>query len=151
MIKVINGDLLDATEDIIGHQTNTKGVWGSGIAKAIKDRYPEAYLQYQLSCHEYGDKLLGLCWMTKVDEARVVANLFGQTTFGRNKNVVYTDYNALRSALQSLKIRAKKFGYSVALPYNIGCGLANGDWNVVYGIIEEVFRDYEVSLYRWGL
>ncbi|WP_339304381.1 macro domain-containing protein [Paenibacillus sp. FSL L8-0435] len=149
MIRIIIGDLLNATESIIGHQTNTKGVWGSGIAKAIKQKYPDAYPFYQLACHEYGDRLLGLCWTTKVNEKRVVANLFGQTTYGRNKSVVYTDYAALKAALESLKIRAKKFGHSVALPYNIGCGLANGDWKVVYGIIEEVFSDYEVTLYRW--
>lgn len=148
MIKVIDGNLLDASEDIIGHQTNTKGVWGSGIAKAIKDRYPEAYPLYRLSCHEHGDKLLGLCQTTKVNKKRVIANLFGQTAYGRDKNITYTDYNALKTALESLKLRAKKFGYSVALPYNIGCGLANGDWKVVYGIIEEVFSDYEVTLYR---
>ncbi|WP_091014459.1 MULTISPECIES: macro domain-containing protein [Paenibacillus] len=148
MIKVVNGNLLNATESIIGHQTNTKGVWGSGIAKSIKQKHPEAYPLYQLACHEYGDKLLGCCWTTKVNENRVIANLFGQTTYGRNNSVVYTDYHALKTALKTLKIRAKKFGHSVALPYNIGCGLANGDWKVVYGIIEEVFSDYEVTLYR---
>ncbi|MBD8839372.1 macro domain-containing protein [Paenibacillus sp. CFBP 13594] len=148
MIKVVDGNLLNAAESIIGHQTNTKGVWGSGIAKVIKQKYPEAYPLYRLACHEYSDKLLGLCWTTKVNEKRVVANLFGQTTYGRNKNIVHTDYDALRSALESLKLRAKKFGHSVALPYNIGCGLANGDWKVVYGIIGEVFSDYEVTLNR---
>lgn len=148
MIKLIEGDLLSAQEGIIGHQTNTKGVWGSGIAKSIKQKHPDAYPLYQLACHEYGDNLLGLCWTTKVSEDRVIANLFGQTTYGRNKNVVYTDYAALKTALQSLKIRAKKFGHSVALPYKIGCGLANGDWEIVYGIIEEVFSDYEVTLYK---
>lgn len=149
MIKIIEGDLLTATEDIIGHQTNTKGVWGSGIAKAIKDKYPNAYPTYQLMCHEYGDKLLGQCWTIKASENKVIANIFGQTAYGRNKNLVYTNYSALKSALESLKIRAKKFGHSVALPFNIGCGLANGDWKIVYGIIEEVFSDYGVTLYRW--
>ncbi|WP_338067104.1 hypothetical protein [Paenibacillus silvae] len=106
MIKVIDGNLLDASEDIIGHQTNTKGVWGSGIAKAIKDRYPEAYPLYRLSCHEHGDKLLGLCQTTKVNKKRVIANLFGQTAYGRDKNITYTDYNALKTALESLKLQS---------------------------------------------
>lgn len=67
--------------------------------------------------------------------------------YGRQK-VRYTDYDALRSALVSLKRLAVDHDRTVALPWMIGCGLANGDWNVVYKIIEEVFEDYEVSLYK---
>ena len=29
-----------------------------------------------------------------------------------------------------------------------GCGIANGDWKIVYKIIEEVFSDSEVVLYE---
>ncbi|EGL17721.1 hypothetical protein HMPREF9413_4472 [Paenibacillus sp. HGF7] len=38
---------------------------------------------------------------------------------------------------------------SIALPYNIGCGLAGGDWDIVEQIIEEVFIDYDVTLYKF--
>jgi hypothetical protein len=37
---------------------------------------------------------------------------------------------------------------SIALPYNLGCGLDGGDWIVVYKIIEEVFNDYDVTIYE---
>jgi len=56
--------------------------------------------------------------------------LFGQLNYGRQK-VRYTDYDALRASLITLKDEANKQGYTIALPYNIGCGLANGDWAVV--------------------
>ncbi|ODA08255.1 macro domain-containing protein [Paenibacillus polymyxa] len=148
MIKIIEGNLLNATEDIIGHQTNTKGVWGSGVAKSIKDKYPHTYPTYCAVCSDFGDRLLGDCWTIRANENKIIANLFGQTNYGRDKNMVYTKYDALKLSLESLEYRAKKFGWSVALPYNIGCGLANGDWNIVYEIIDEVFRDYEVTLYR---
>lgn len=36
MIKVVVGDLLQATEDIIGHQTNTKGVWDQGLLRLLR-------------------------------------------------------------------------------------------------------------------
>ncbi|WP_396136111.1 hypothetical protein [Brevibacillus brevis] len=32
-VKIVNGDLLQATEDIIGHQVNCQCVMGSGVAK----------------------------------------------------------------------------------------------------------------------
>lgn len=59
-----------------------------------------------------------------------------------------TDYEAMKVALEEIKKYAKEFKLSIAIPYKIGCGIANGDWNKVYKIIEEVFSDYEITLYR---
>ncbi|GFN29944.1 hypothetical protein [Paenibacillus xylaniclasticus] len=41
--------------------------------------------------------------------------------------------------LTQLKELAQRDGLTVALPYNIGCGLANGDWNIIEPMIAEVF------------
>ncbi|MET3289633.1 UNVERIFIED_CONTAM: O-acetyl-ADP-ribose deacetylase (regulator of RNase III) [Brevibacillus sp. OAP136] len=38
-VIIKKGDLLQASEPIIGHQVNCQGVMGSGIAKAIWVRY----------------------------------------------------------------------------------------------------------------
>ena len=35
MIKTVIGDILDATEDIICHQVNWRGVMGPGVAKTL--------------------------------------------------------------------------------------------------------------------
>lgn len=59
-----------------------------------------------------------------------------------------TDYEAMKIALEEIKQYAKDFKLSICMPYGIGCGIANGDWNIVYKIIEEVFSDYDVTLYR---
>ena len=39
---------------------------------------------------------------------------------------------------------------SVALPYKIGCGRGGADWEVVYKIIEEELKDYDVELWRFN-
>lgn len=36
----------------------------------------------------------------------------------------------------------------LAMPFNIGCGLANGDWKVVSGLIDGIFENFNVYLYR---
>lgn len=46
-IQIVNGDLLEANEDILGHQVNCQGVMGSGIAKILRDRYPNLYPEYK--------------------------------------------------------------------------------------------------------
>ncbi len=59
-----------------------------------------------------------------------------------------TDYLNMEIALEYLKAFAQKNNLSIAIPYRIGCGIANGDWNKVYKIIEKVFEDYSVTLYK---
>ncbi|MGO0060889.1 macro domain-containing protein [Brevibacillus fluminis] len=148
-VFIKKGDLLKASENIIGHQVNCQGVMGSGIAKAIRVRYPEVYQQYREICEASTEKmqLLGICQLVHIKAAMTVANLFGQYNYGKGGQR-YTDYEALHRALTSLKEQAARSQLTVALPYNIGCGLANGEWDVVEAMIEEVFSDYSVTLYR---
>ena len=58
MIKIVDGDLLQANIPLIAHQTNCLGVMGAGIAKAIKNKWPDVYTQYKDLCKgEYFDDL----------------------------------------------------------------------------------------------
>lgn len=41
MVKLINGDLLEAKETYIAHQVNCYGAMGRGVALQIKNRYPD--------------------------------------------------------------------------------------------------------------
>ena len=34
------------------------------------------------------------------------------------------------------------------LPYRIGCGLAGGNWQIVKQMIENIFSDYPISIYK---
>lgn len=147
MIKIIDGDILQASEDIICHQVNCMGVMGGGIAKQIKNKYPNVFDMYRKFFVNNKFTALGKCQIVKAEDDKYIANLFGQYNYGTNKQ--QTDYKALEEALFSLKVNAKDNNLSVAIPYNIGCGLAGGSWEVVYKIIEEVFQDYDVTLYRW--
>ena len=68
-------------------------------------------------------------------------------TFSQKENFD-TDYKMMKEGLEEVKRYAKTFNLKIAIPYKIGCGIAKGDWEKVYKIIEEVFSDYEVTLYR---
>lgn len=54
----------------------------------------------------------------------------------------------LERALNWVKKKSIDENLSVAIPYGIGCGIANGDWKEVYKIIEKVFDNFDVTLYR---
>jgi O-acetyl-ADP-ribose deacetylase (regulator of RNase III) len=152
MIKIVDGDLLNATENIIGHQVNCQGKMNSGVAKAIREKFPIAYGAYIAEYNVHYNKrllndLLGRCQLVFTGTDKIVANLFGQFNYGYDGKQ-YTSVYALRMSLMSLKDKAQHLNASVALPYKIGSDRGGADWNEVYKIIDEVFSDYEVTLYR---
>lgn len=51
-------------------------------------------------------------------------------------------------ALIKIRNYAEQEKLTVAVPFKIGCGIANGDWEIVLDIINKVFKDYSVSLYK---
>lgn len=151
-VKTVNGDLMDATENIIGHQVNCQMKMASGVAKLIREKYPEVYAEYtNIFINHTKEQLLGYCQIVDVstyeNQFKFVANLFGQYYYGYDGKK-YTKEAALKSALIELKNFAKQNDLSVALPYKIGSDRGGADWNEVYKIIEDVFIDYEVTLYK---
>lgn len=157
MIKIVEGNILNATENIIAHQTNCMGVMGGGLAKQIRNKYPQVYKEYKDLCiwqkdtynkgfakHKYP---LGFTQFIKCNDGKTIVNLFGQLGYGTDKQ--YTEYKALKSSLKALYDAViTNTNDTIAIPYNLGCGLAGGDWNVVYKIIEDVFQDYDVTIYK---
>jgi O-acetyl-ADP-ribose deacetylase (regulator of RNase III) len=139
MIKTINGNILNASENIAAQQCNTKFKMGAGLALQISKKYPNVYSAYK----EYLNKNknpLGTILNIEVNKNKIVSCLFAQDDYGRSKKV-YTNYRALEECLTKLNIYAINNKYSIAIPYGIGCGLANGDWNIVYPMIERVFEN----------
>jgi O-acetyl-ADP-ribose deacetylase (regulator of RNase III) len=142
---MIEGNLLECTENIIVHQVNCQGVMGSGIAEQIKKKYPEVFKAYYYTCKtEELKDYFGTALICEANDGKYIANVFGQNTYGKG---LHTDYEALKNGLKEVHDFAKEKGLSVALPYKIGCGRGGGDWNTVYDIITEIFFDdvpYEI-------
>lgn len=173
MIKEVEGNLLTYTGiQVIGHQTNCLGVFGAGIAKQIKEMFPEVYKAYYYYCHgalkaNCAKNILGSCMLCPAGDNKIVANLFGEFSytesvapFNEGDRPRHTDYNALKKALIKLKSQMKEtvetnklWGVeilkTVGVPYKIGCGLAGGNWDeVVYPMLKEIFEDdKDITLY----
>ncbi|MFD2879815.1 Appr-1-p processing protein [Paenibacillus rhizoplanae] len=121
---------------------------GSGIAKILRDRYPNLYPEYKKSIATSTRQRICSDIASWCRRARSTRRICSASLTMEGAKTRYTDYAALEKALATLKTEAKAKGLSVALPYNIGCGLANGEWSVVERIIGTVFEDYEVTLYK---
>lgn len=140
MIKHIKCDIFESGADVICHQVNCQGVMGSGIAKQVKERFPQVFDEYKKFCNSTPNKseLLGSVLGVYVDDVGYIVNIFAQDKFGYDGKR-YTNYKALQNGLD----HANKlvFGKTIAIPYLIGCCRGGGNWNVVYSMIEKIFSD----------
>lgn len=147
MLKEVKGNLLEATEFIIGHQVNCKGVMGAGVAKQIKQHLlpKDAFVKYYVLCRNYpANILLGHVQLFNIHtngHPKVIANLFAEDVpTGR---CLDTNYKALQECLDRL---FDNHGCSFALPGYLGCGLAGGDWNLVYDMIKNAAETHGVDV-----
>ena len=145
MIKVVNGDLMEAKETYIVHQVNCYGAMGHGVALQIKNKYPDVYRRYHEYCEDRAKNLLGKILMVPTDDGKVVCNLFGQERFGYGKQ--YTDIAALSKAMNSLA-KIVPTSEAIAMPYQIGCGHGGADWSVVQPVIQDIFKKHTVVFYK---
>jgi len=141
-MEIIDRNLLEITEGIIGHQVNCLGFMGAGLALQIRGKYPRVYRRYRQYCdlHEsYPAPLLGTVQPVWADETRklLVLNLFGQFNVSRSGGV-NTDYKALDAIATKLKLRQERGELGlIHLPHGMGCGLGGGDWATV----DRIFRN----------
>lgn len=145
MVKEVVGDLLTCDADIICHQVNTYGVMGGGIAAAIRRKLltQEQYAEYQRFCNDrriLGKvQFIGNC-IRKDGSSVILANIFSQED-------MTTDYVAFDMCMGIVRDYAMRYGYTVAVPGHIGCGIAGGNWDTVKGILYSKFQDpYDPSL-----
>lgn len=149
MIKIIEGNLFDTKADIICHQCNCQGVMGSGVAAEVKRRYPYVFNSYRKD-YEDGKLKLGYVNFATAKPDQVIANMCGQDKYGYDGQQ-YTHYDKLQKCLDRVLLFAIEeydLKPTIAFPYLMSCHRGGGDWNIVYKMIEETFKDFDVEIWR---
>lgn len=151
MLYEVKGDIVNDTQyTIFCHQVNCKGVMGAGLAKQIRNKYPEVYEDY-INTVNSGKLLLGWSCITSTSDGRICVSMFAQDGYGRDK--CYTDYKAFQLILDGLQGELQMLEshnpnpYKIAFPKGIGCGLAGGDWNVIKPMIEKFAENIPNDVY----
>lgn len=145
MITHKTGDIFTTELNAIGHGVNTQGVMGSGIAVAIKEKYPDVYKIYREVCLRGGISGGDLLVVQSMVDGKYIFNLASQEKTGPNAT-----YDFLRSSVRkSLGYCAENNMPSVALP-RIGSGIGLLEEDKVYAILEEEAARYpEVDIELW--
>lgn len=166
--EIINGDLFSTDCEVIAHQVNCMGEMNSGVAKIVREKYPEVFDEYKLSVNNLNNKCLGGCLLVKCRDGKHIANIFGQYLYngceidkfsldayekpGYSSSTDsedlfstytrrYTNYEAFYRGLIRLRMHVSKHSLkSVAFPYNIGSDRGGASWNIIRRMIDDVFE-----------
>lgn len=96
-MKLINEDITKQTTGFILHGTNTRGVMNAGVAKAIRNMWPQVYTQFKKNGS--GEHLLGTLDIIKINSTLYVGNGYTQLNYGRDGKQ-YADIKAVESVIQ---------------------------------------------------
>lgn len=96
MLSYLNADITAETSGLILHSVNAQGVMGSGVAKAIRNKWPEVYEAYRT--HKQGPAAMGKVQFVSIYDGLYIGNLWGQEFFG-NDGKVYADPAAIAKGL----------------------------------------------------
>lgn len=162
MIKIIEGNIVNAKTDFIIHQVNCQGEMNTGVAKALRDYDEGIYKHYRKFCEFCKfepEELLGTCdtYLLK-DRGQIVLSLFAQNKYGYDGKQ-YTDLEAFRDGLRYISQhfgvwrekmdQKEKIFVELQQHFRIRLVVGEGtDWEMVYKIIEEELKDYDVELWR---
>lgn len=129
MIPVIHKDIVQCTEDFLVHQTNCVTPKAKGLSSHIFSRFPEADV--------YASRVKRDLPGTIVVRGKVI-NLMGQYYPGTPKWKNDRSEDRRRYFMRGLEAIAALDGISsLAIPWQIGCGLAGGDWKEYKEILEK--------------
>ena len=146
-MKSRKGDLIALAQksefDVIIHGCNCFCTMGAGIAKQIRQVFPDAYAADLAT--ESGDrsKLGGYSKAKIKTDSGDLYVINAYTQFHYAGSGILADYDAIQSVFTALKKEFcdKRFGYP-----KIGAGLAGGDWQVISQIIDAALSGEDHTL-----
>lgn len=161
MILHREGNILNSGADVICHQVNCMGAMNSGVAKAIRQRWPQVYTEYRNAARdlsaddEFCDEELS--WMhmhghiqpVYISETnQTVINMFAQRGYGYD-GARYTSYDAFWTCLCEIREHITP-GKKIAFPARIGCVRGGADWTIIQTmIIRVLLNDYDIEFWDY--
>ena len=160
------GDILSCVNSgFIVHGCNAQGVMGSGIAKSIKEMYPEVYqayidqykhghyidIPYDEPCH-VRELELGTIIPVRVSDTLVIINAITQRYYNGHKKSSggrEVDYEAVAKSFEKINSTVSSFpDIEPVLSFpKIGAGLGGGDWDIISTIIRKSVMNLDLNLW----
>lgn len=126
MMLYLKKDVTDVGLGIVAHGVNCQHAMGSGVAGAIRKKWPVVYDRFMAA--PKGKTMLGTVDLIAVttDDSLFVANCYTQQFYGYGGGR-YADPEAVKKAMQTTFRLADSLTLPLYMP-KIGCGLGGLDW-----------------------
>jgi len=139
-LKIITGNLLDMASngdfDVIVHGCNCQNTMGSGIAKQVKERFPNSWAADQQTKKGSIEKLgnWSVNWEQPNPGAFYLVNAYTQYEYNKpGERKQHFNYTAFALILEKFSLVFKS--YRMGFPL-IGAGLAGGNRSIILGMLE---------------
>lgn len=140
------GDAVEAYKtkeiNVLLHCCNGQGVMNSGIAKQIRQEFPDAFDMYKAQGYRLGT----------VSRAEGIFNMVAQEYYGYDGRK-YVNYGALANCLKAVDGTLKDYmshyaPFKIGIPYKMASDRAGGDWKVVIELVEWFLKDHQIVVYK---
>jgi len=137
MIKIQTkiGNLINVTEGHIVHGCNAQGVMGSGVALAVRRKFPGAYEDY-IHQHKTNGLELGRAYLYVENDNLYIWNAITQGDYGYGVRQV--SYDAVQTCFEEINAMVGQCTISdqIHIPM-IGAARGGGNWEIIREIIEQ--------------
>lgn len=146
-MKLYCTDITENEDGLIIHGVNCQGVMGSGVALAIKTKWPAIYDRFLENGK--GTVLLGSFDPCVINNDLTIGNCYTQEFYGRDGKQ-YANYNAIRNSVSLACEYAKKNDLVLRSPL-IGCGLGGLEFERVLDIYRELELEYSIEILLYSI
>lgn len=158
-MRIIDGNLLEGDWEVAFHCANPHKIMGSGVAYALKTKWPEVEVADNVYKVQDPEKRLGDFSSAYVENyEKIVVNLYGQVGVGcdgnpLNRNCSYDHlFNAMYKVCKIINDEHDGFfPTKIGVPYKMACDRAGGAWRIVEAMLvelEDMFENIEFTAYR---
>ena len=144
------GSLFDVpVGSLLIHAVSTRSVWGSGIAKQFKVRFPESFQFYTEMCQQEGEDLLGKFIECSQENGYTVLNLVTSLDYGAKKDSKAKILKSTREALQLFfKIHQTSGMHGELHSCKFNSGLFGVPWEESEKVLLDVMKEIGYN-YTW--
>ncbi|KKL18092.1 hypothetical protein LCGC14_2478960 [marine sediment metagenome] len=157
ILRTIEGDVTNPQTSetreivIIPHCCNNLKIMGSGVALALKKKWPLVYQVYNKMSAPSPHCLLGKVSYAKIDNHLVIANMIGQDGVVSSTNSKPIKYLALANAMREVvgfikMIKTQTVNPVVIHSCKFGSDLAGGNWDFILELIREIWLENGIDV-----
>lgn len=144
MLKEIRGDLFNflpqrSQHTLIMHGCNAIGVMGAGFARQIKNRYPEAFIEYEIATRKIGSGTGDVYFKQINSRSLTIANAITQHSPGPCAKL-----ELIEECLKVVERYSEGNNIERFMAPRIGCGIGGLDWKDVKPLFEQSSLDWEI-------